>query len=732
MKPVICFGEALIDFLNTGQQDVDTLAIKDYRQYPGGAPANAAVAVAKLGGQAFFAGQVGDDMFGEFLANALQTYGVDTRFLLKHPSAKTALAFVQLDQDGDRSFSFYRHNSADVMFKKKQVDSAWFKGKPIFHFCSNTLTTDDIAECTEYAVAQAQHHQAIISFDVNLRHNLWADNAADINRVNHLVYQAHVVKFSAEELEFLAQGDTSNYIKHALAQGCRLLVVTDGANDICWYTQASSGTIVPPKVKVVDTTAGGDAFIGGLLYGLSHFDDVFAAINDQDMLCILLQNAAACGAHTVTQPGAFPALPDSDDAVTLLQPLPSTTASLTTQHKQKSATMNFYDNHFLSDHCREILRFYDPIVLDNSGGYFQNFYDHGTTFDDHFKQLVSSTRIVVNYAQAAIILDQPEYLRVAKHGLDYIEQVHYQADSQHYAWTLDNHQPLDMTQQAYGYAFVLLAYAAAKKAGLINTDEKLLELYLVLEQRFWQAEYGLYADTISPQGELSAYRGQNANMHLCEAMIAAFEASQNPMFLNRATQLAENICQRQAAQTDGLIWEHFTTDFQPDWEYNKDDAKNLYRPWGFQPGHQTEWAKLLLQLNRHNPQPWLVNKAKSLFDRAFDKAWDHQHGGLIYGFDPEGHWCDDDKYFWVQAESFAAAALLFEATGEAQYLTHYHSIWQYSWDNMVDHVHGAWFRVLRRDNSKYSNEKSAAGAKCDYHTLGACFEVLNVMAANKS
>ena len=116
-----------------------------------------------------------------------------------------------------------------------------------------------------------------------------------------------------------------------------------------------------------------------------------------------------------------------------------------------------------------------------------------------------------------------------------------------------------------------------------------------------------------------------------------------------------------------------------------------------------------------------------LFDDSFNKSWDDNYGGLIYGFDPEGNWCDDDKYFWVQAESFAAAALLYKATDNSKYLEHYQSLWKYSWQHFVDHQHGAWFRVLHRDNSKYSNEKSAAGAKCDYHTLGACFEVIKLL-----
>jgi len=389
--------------------------------------------------------------------------------------------------------------------------------------------------------------------------------------------------------------------------------------------------------------------------------------------------------------------------------------------------IKFYSRDFLLEHATSILDFYTPRVIDKTGGYYQNFLDDGKHFNDKFRQLVSSTRIIVNYALAGLVYQEQKYIEMAKHGLDYVEQIHWQQEQQSYAWTLDNHQADDMTQQAYGYAFVLLAYAAAKKSGIIKTTEPLIKVYDLLEQRFWQAEFGLYADEISSNGVLSDYRGQNANMHLCEAMIAAYEATSEQQFLDRAITIAKHIAIRQADLTDGLVWEHYTKNFTPDWEYNKEDPKNLYRPWGFQPGHQTEWCKLLLMINRHDPQPWLVERAKSLFDRAYSTAWDEQNGGLIYGFDPQGVCCDDDKYFWVQAESFAAAAMLYHITDDSQYLEHYQSLWKYSWQHMVDHQHGAWFRVLKHDNSKYSNEKSAAGAKCDYHTLGACFEVLRVL-----
>ncbi len=274
---------------------------------------------------------------------------------------------------------------------------------------------------------------------------------------------------------------------------------------------------------------------------------------------------------------------------------------------------------------------------------------------------------------------------------------------------------------------ILLAYASARKAGLIEDDKPLDHTWNLLNRRFWLEDWGLYADEISPDGQLSDYRGQNANMHLCEAMLAAFEATNNERYLQRALQLAKNICLRQTKHTDGFIWEHYQKDFEIDWDYNREDPKNLYRPWGFQPGHQLEWSKLLLILYRHSPEDWMLERAGDLFDRSYKIAWDTEYGGLVYGFDSHGKWCDDDKYFWVQAEAFAAAALLYQCTGQEKYLKAYESLWQYSWDHFVDHECGAWYRILHRDNSKYSDHKSSPGAKCDYHTLGACMEVLRGM-----
>ena len=178
-----------------------------------------------------------------------------------------------------------------------------------------------------------------------------------------------------------------------------------------------------------------------------------------------------------------------------------------------------------------------------------------------------------------------------------------------------------------------------------------------------------------------------------------------------------------ASKTDDLIWEHYHENWEVDWDYNRDDPQNLFRPWGFQPGHQTEWAKLLLILDHYRPQEWLLPRAMELFDNAMEKAWDYENGGICYGFAPDGEIYDGDKYFWVQAESFAAAALLAIRSGDDKYWDWYDQIWAYSWHHMVDHEYGAWYRVLSRKNEKYDDLKSPVG-KTDYHTMGACYEVL--------
>ncbi len=393
---------------------------------------------------------------------------------------------------------------------------------------------------------------------------------------------------------------------------------------------------------------------------------------------------------------------------------------------------DFRSASFLREHIAQTMAFYHPHAIDPAGGFFHYFKDDGTIYDRTHRHLVSSTRFVFNYAMAAIEFGSAANTSTppAMGCITCAKRIAIRTAAATPGPSATS-QPEDRTNHAYGLAFVLLAYATARKAGIAEAAAWMDETWNLLEQRFWDADAGLYRDEADANWQFSGYRGQNANMHMCEAMLAAYQASDDPRYLERAYTLADHMTRRQAAQAGGLVWEHYDRDWNIDWDYHRDDPKHLFRPWGFQPGHQTEWAKLLLimeplLLERGREENWLAPTAQQLFDTALARAWDNQYGGICYGFAPDGSVCDDDKYFWVQAESLAAAARLHARTGLTAYDDWYAKLWAYAWQHFVDHRYGAWYRILTRDNRKYDDEKSPAG-KTDYHTMGACYEVLRLL-----
>ncbi|WP_348697205.1 AGE family epimerase/isomerase [Duganella fentianensis] len=394
---------------------------------------------------------------------------------------------------------------------------------------------------------------------------------------------------------------------------------------------------------------------------------------------------------------------------------------------------DFRNPSVLLEHAQHTMRFYHPRAIDPAGGMYHFFKDDGSVYDMQQRHLVSSTRFVFTYSMAYRHFKDEAYLKGAEHALRFLREVHRDRVGGGYAWLLDGAQVIDGTQHAYGQAFVLLAYAHATMAGLEQARPWIAETFELMEQRFWEPQAGLYADEASRDWSvLSSYRGQNANMHACEALLAAHQATGELRYLERAYTVAYNITQRQAQRCGGLIWEHYDEQWQPDWKFNIHDPENLFRPWGYQPGHFTEWAKLLVQLEARansvlaQPLDWLVPTAERLFRVALEKGWDPEHGGVCYSLAPELHVCDGHKYFWVQAESAAAAALLAQRTGNSEYWDWYQRLWAYSWTYLVDHQYGAWYRILDQQNRKLSDDKSPAG-KVDYHTMGACYDILTVL-----
>jgi len=312
--PVCCFGEILIDFLQDPQQN------EVFRRFAGGAPANVAVAVAKLGGHSKFIGMVGQDMFGEFLTAQLKHYGVDCSAVRQTSLAKTALAFVALDEQGDRSFSFYRPPAADLLYLPEDCPADFWQQPGILHLCSNSLTENAIAVTSFALVAMAKAHGWLVSVDANLRHNLWSTGAANRQLVTQLLQQADLIKLSVDELQYLAADmDPELWLQQLLERqeptsaNRRWVVVTAGAAAVRRMSLASDFSVPVTPVKVVDTTAAGDAFVGAWLYQLSAlFADGQAwseVAMDAGLQQQIVRKAIVAGSLTCQQFGAFSALP---------------------------------------------------------------------------------------------------------------------------------------------------------------------------------------------------------------------------------------------------------------------------------------------------------------------------------------------------------------------------------------------------------------------------------------
>jgi mannose/cellobiose epimerase-like protein (N-acyl-D-glucosamine 2-epimerase family) len=384
---------------------------------------------------------------------------------------------------------------------------------------------------------------------------------------------------------------------------------------------------------------------------------------------------------------------------------------------------NYRSQSFLTSQVEAIVDFYYPACIDNDlGGYINQFRDDGSIYDDQTKHLVGTCRFVYVFATAAMMLNKPEYLDAARHGIKFLQEHHRQSTGG-YAWVLNGLKIEDATNHCYGHAFVLLAYATALKAGIEEAAQPLAETFDLMEQRFWRFNDELYVDEISSGWSvIDPYRGQNANMHTCEAMIAAYEATGERRYIERATTLAKRVCIDLTSQSDGMIWEHYGEDWSIDWQYNLDDPKNLFRPYGYNLGHWSEWAKLLLILEEHNPQDWMLPQAQKLFCGAVEKGWDHANGGFNYSMHPGGTIIDTDRYYWVLSETIAAAGILATRTGNQTYWDWYDRTWKWSLENLVDQQHGGWYRILDSNNQRYDNLKSPP-SKTDYHPLAACWEL---------
>ncbi|XOQ14303.1 MAG: PfkB domain-containing protein [Shouchella clausii] len=320
MGNLLSIGEVLIDFIPQ-QKGAALKDVISFERVLGGAPANVAVTVAKLGGNASVITKLGEDAFGDFLLDQLVQYGVNTAKISRTKDANTGLAFVSLREDGERDFSFYRNPSADLLLKDTEIDENWFSQGDILHFCSVDLVESPMKQAHIKAIQSATVRGGIISFDPNVRLPLWNSSQECRNTILGFIPMSHIVKVSDEELEFITGiADEQKAIASFFTGNVKLVVFTKGSQGADIYVQNNKYSSIGYSVQVEDTTGAGDAFIGGFLYQLLNRnvnqDNLENTVKDfhKDILAF----ANASGALTTTGKGAISAIPTKEEIFQLI------------------------------------------------------------------------------------------------------------------------------------------------------------------------------------------------------------------------------------------------------------------------------------------------------------------------------------------------------------------------------------------------------------------------------
>ncbi|MBQ4600240.1 MAG: carbohydrate kinase [Oscillospiraceae bacterium] len=318
---LIAIGEALIDFI-PDKTGCDFRDITAFSPAVGGAPANVCAAFARLGGSARLLTQLGDDPFGHKILSELTDAGIDTGCICMTEQAHTALAFVTLDADGNREFSFYRDPSADMLLQPEQLQDTWFHNCWALHFCSVCLGDFPMRRAHTAAISMARRQGGIISFDPNLRFPLWKSRQALYDAVWAFLPQADILKISDEELPFLTgHTDIRTAAPMLFTGNVKLLIYTCGSSGAWAVTQKEAIYVPSATVHATDTTGAGDGFIGAFLwklYSAGICREQLEAL-DSATLSGALGFAHRFCAFSVCRPGAIGSYPTPEEMEASLQ-----------------------------------------------------------------------------------------------------------------------------------------------------------------------------------------------------------------------------------------------------------------------------------------------------------------------------------------------------------------------------------------------------------------------------
>jgi fructokinase len=296
---VYSIGEALIDFLPEGGGFIPSV---------GGAPCNVASCVAKLDGKSYLISKVGDDLFGNKIIRELKEVGVGVEYVGKTDCANTALAFVSLAKDGEREFSFYRNPSADMFLEKKDIAGINFTSEDILHFCSVDLIDMPVRYATEAAIEKCRRAGALVSFDPNVRKNLWKNQNEYRSVISEFLPKADIIKLAADECDFIFGSKDAEFAASKLLGTAKIVIITTGAKGSSAYTKDGIINQTPYKIKCVDTTGAGDTYIGAFLRYF-RTDGIKAAMN----------KASAASAIVCSKKGVLPSLPDEHELDTFIE-----------------------------------------------------------------------------------------------------------------------------------------------------------------------------------------------------------------------------------------------------------------------------------------------------------------------------------------------------------------------------------------------------------------------------
>lgn len=308
-------GEALIDFI----PDKSGCAFGNVTAFSpkvGGAPANVCAAFSHLGGKSRLLTQLGDDPFGHKIIHELEAVGVDIGCISLTDKANTALAFVSLAENGDRTFSFYRKPSADMLYEQESVKEEYFDDVFALHFCSVDIGNFPMKQAHKRAIEIMRQRGGIVSFDPNLRFNLWDSREELQNAVREFIRGSDIVKLSEDELEFVTgEKDITMGAHWLFEQGVKLVLYTCGSKGAYALTNNTLAFAPAYKVKAVDTTGAGDGFTGAFLWTLKYIcrerERLTEMTEEQLLECIEFSNKFC--AMSVQKKGAIASYPTADE-----------------------------------------------------------------------------------------------------------------------------------------------------------------------------------------------------------------------------------------------------------------------------------------------------------------------------------------------------------------------------------------------------------------------------------